>query len=60
MKFNKTTKYNYWITSDSIYLILYSLDRSGFPLSNEYKFICVAYFYEKLSKILSWELYLIF
>jgi len=53
MKFNKSTKYNYRITSDSIYLILYSLDRSGFPLSNEYKFICVAYFYEKLLKILS-------
>ena len=60
MKFNKYTERDYWTTSDSIYLILDSLDRSWFSLSNEYKFICVAYFYEKLLKILSWELYLIF
>ena len=60
MKFNKYTERDYWTTSDSIYLILDSLDRSRFSLSNEYEFIYLAYFYEKLSMILSWELYLIF
>jgi hypothetical protein len=60
MKFNKYTERDYWSTSDSIHLILDSLDRSRFSLSNEYKFMCVAYSYEKLLKILSWELYLIF
>jgi hypothetical protein len=53
MKFNKYTKCDHWITSDPIYLILDSLDRSQFSLSNEYKFIYIAYFYEKLSIILS-------
>ena len=45
---NKFIKRNYSQSSDSIYSILGLLDRSQFSLSNEYKFIRVAYIYRYL------------
>ena len=42
---NKYIERNYSQSSDSIHAILGLLDRSQFPLSNEYKFIHVAYMY---------------
>ena len=57
---NKYIERNYSQLSNSIYTILGFLDRFWSPLSNEYKFMCIAYMYEKLLMVLSWELYLIF
>ena len=42
---NKYIERNYLQSSDLIHTILGLLDRSQFPLSNEYKFIRVAYMY---------------
>ena len=42
---NKYIERNYSQSSDSIHAILGLLDRPQFPLSNEYKFIRVAYMY---------------
>ena len=42
---NKYIERNCLQSSDSIHAILGLLDRSQFPLSNEYKFIRVAYMY---------------
>jgi len=54
MKFNKYIERNYSQLSDWICAILGLLERSWFPLSNEYKFMRVAYMHEKLLMILSW------
>ena len=50
---DKYIEHNYSASSDLINMILGSLDRSQFPLSNKYKFIRVAYIYKKLLMILS-------
>jgi hypothetical protein len=42
---NKYIERNYSQSGDSIHSVLGLLDRSWFPLSNEYKFIRVAYIY---------------
>ena len=42
---NKYIERDYSQSSDSIYSVLGLSDRSQFPLSNEYKFIHVAYIY---------------
>ena len=42
---NKYIECDHLQSSDSIYSILGLLDRSQFPLSNEYKFIYVVYIY---------------
>ena len=49
---NKCIERNYSATSDSIHAIVGSLDRSRFPLPNEYKFIRLAYIHVKLFTIL--------
>ena len=54
---NKSIEHIYSATSDWIPAILGLLDRSWSPLSNEYKFICLACIQVKLFTILSWQLY---
>ena len=49
---SKNFDHNYSQSSDSIYSILGLLDRSQFPLSNEYKFVHVAYIYRYLANFL--------
>lgn len=50
---NRCVERIYSAFNDPIYAILVSLDRSHSPLSNEYKTICIAYMYAKLSTVLS-------
>ena len=49
---NKYIERNYLQSGDSIHSILGLLDRSQFSLSNEYKFIRVAYIYRYLTNFL--------
>jgi hypothetical protein len=57
---NKYIERIYSVTSDSINAILDSLDSPGFPLSNEYKFIFLAFIREKLFTILPQQFYIDF
>ena len=50
---NKSIKCNYLASSDSIHAVFSLLDSPGFPLSNEYKFMRLAYVQVELFPLLS-------